>query len=110
MTCFKDLIDATGCDLNHLGVVLGQHLHFAAAVQVAEIARSLLQSRQAGGNPSASADQAAADAEAPFGLVTLAPSGGEGGASIGTMRWAQTAGYGTMPNPAMRTPCRRTIT
>ena len=32
------------------------------------------------------------DAEAPFGLVTLAPSGDEGGASIGTMRWAQTAG------------------
>jgi len=48
-----------------------------------------------------SATAGTTDAEAPFGLVTLAPSGGEGGASIGTMRWAQTAGYGTMPNPAM---------
>eukprot|EP00937_MAST-01D_sp_MAST-1D-sp2_P001167 g1167.t1 len=39
--------------------------------------------------------------DAPFGLVTLAPSGGEGGASIGTMRWAQTAGFGAVPNAAM---------
>lgn len=38
---------------------------------------------------------------APFGLVTLAPSGGEGGKSIGTMRWAQTAGYGATPNAAL---------
>jgi len=38
---------------------------------------------------------------APFGLVTLAPSGGEGGNDIGTMRWAQTAGYGVLPNAAM---------
>lgn len=35
---------------------------------------------------------------APFGLVTLAPSGGEGGNDIGTMRWAQTMGYGALPN------------
>ena len=41
------------------------------------------------------------DPVAPFGLVTLAPSGSEGGNDIGTMRWAQTAGYGVVPNPAM---------
>lgn len=41
------------------------------------------------------------DPMAPFGLVTLAPSGSEGGSDIGTMRWAQTAGYGVLPNPAM---------
>ena len=33
--------------------------------------------------------------------VTLAPSGGEGGNSMGAMRWAQTANYGVAPNPAM---------
>jgi hypothetical protein len=37
-------------------------------------------------------------ADAPFGLVTLAPSGTEGGSDIGTMRWAQTGSYGAMPN------------
>ncbi len=41
------------------------------------------------------------EAEAPFGLVTLAPSGTEGGSDIGTMRWAQTASYGMAPNPAL---------
>ena len=33
--------------------------------------------------------------------VTLAASGGEGGRSMGAMRWAQTANYGVAPNPAM---------
>jgi hypothetical protein len=33
--------------------------------------------------------------------VTLAPSGGEGGADLPSMRWAQTASYGVLPNPAM---------
>ena len=37
------------------------------------------------------------DPNAPFGLVTLAPSGTEGGSDIGTMRWAQTAGYALVP-------------
>ena len=41
------------------------------------------------------------DPQAPFGLLTLAPSGTEGGNDIGTMRWAQTAGYGVLPNAAM---------
>lgn len=41
------------------------------------------------------------DPNAPFGLVTLPGSGGEGGASIGTMRWAQTANFGTTPNPVL---------
>lgn len=41
------------------------------------------------------------DPMAPFGLVTLAPSGTEGGSDIGTMRWAQTGNYGTLPNPVM---------
>eukprot|EP00658_Telonema_sp_P-2_P024268 TRINITY_DN19753_c0_g1_i3.p1 TRINITY_DN19753_c0_g1~~TRINITY_DN19753_c0_g1_i3.p1 ORF type:complete len:493 (-),score=82.52 TRINITY_DN19753_c0_g1_i3:240-1718(-) len=48
-----------------------------------------------------SATPGTTDPNAPFGLVTLAPSGGEGGSDIGTMRWAQTAGYGVLPNPAM---------
>jgi hypothetical protein len=38
---------------------------------------------------------------APFGLVTLASSGSEGGHDLGSMRLAQTAGYGVLPNPAM---------
>jgi hypothetical protein len=33
--------------------------------------------------------------------VTLPPSGGEGGADIGSMRYAQTGSYGVMPNPQM---------
>lgn len=41
------------------------------------------------------------DPLAPFGFVTLAPSGGEGGRSMGAMRWAQSANYGVAPNPAM---------
>jgi hypothetical protein len=41
------------------------------------------------------------DPMAPFGIVTLAPSGTEGGASIGAMRLAQTASYGVAPNPAL---------
>lgn len=48
-----------------------------------------------------SAEAGTTDPTAPFGLVTLAPSGGEGGNDIGTMRWAQTAGYGHAPNTAM---------
>ena len=48
-----------------------------------------------------SATPSTTDPNAPFGLVTLAPSGSEGGKSIGTMRWAQTAGYGVTPNPAL---------
>jgi hypothetical protein len=38
---------------------------------------------------------------APFGVVTLASSGSEGGADLGSMRLAQTAGYGKLPNAAM---------
>ena len=38
-----------------------------------------------------SATAGTTDADAPFGIVTLAPSGTEGGSDIGTMRWAQTA-------------------
>eukprot|EP00911_Craspedida_sp_UC1_P000800 UC1_evm1s612 len=47
------------------------------------------------------AEPGTTDPLAPFGLVTLAPSGGEGGNDIGTMRWAQTAGYGMTPNRAL---------
>jgi sialate O-acetylesterase len=39
--------------------------------------------------------------DAPFGLVTLATSGSEGGQSMGTMHWAQTSSYGRMSNPAL---------
>mmetsp|Transcript_25441 Transcript_25441/g.76691 ORF Transcript_25441/g.76691 Transcript_25441/m.76691 type:complete len:695 (-) Transcript_25441:14-2098(-) len=38
---------------------------------------------------------------APFGLVTLASSGSEGGPNMGAMRLAQTAGYGVLPNEAI---------
>ena len=41
------------------------------------------------------------DPMAPFGLVTLASSGNEGGHNLGSMRLAQTAGYGVLPNAAM---------
>jgi hypothetical protein len=41
------------------------------------------------------------DPMAPFGLVSLAASGGEGGADIGSMRIAQTGSYGVLPNPDM---------
>lgn len=41
------------------------------------------------------------DPMAPFGIVTLASSGSEGGPDMGAMRWAQTANYGILPNPAI---------
>jgi len=41
------------------------------------------------------------DPDAPFGVVTLAAGTGEGGPDMGGMRWAQTANYGVLPNPAM---------
>jgi hypothetical protein len=37
----------------------------------------------------------------PFGIVTLASSGSEGGRDMGTMRWSQTANYGVLPNPSL---------
>lgn len=39
------------------------------------------------------------DPLAPFGVVTLASSGTEGGPDIGTMRLAQTGNYGVLPSP-----------
>eukprot|EP01052_Picozoa_sp_SAG31_P009020 SAG31_NODE_466_length_15291_cov_7.540066_5_plen_134_part_00 len=39
------------------------------------------------------------DPKAPFGIVTLASSGSEGGPNMGAMRQAQTAGYGVLPPP-----------
>jgi hypothetical protein len=41
------------------------------------------------------------DPKAPFGIVTLASSGSEGGPNMGAMRLAQTAGYGVLPNAAL---------
>jgi hypothetical protein len=38
---------------------------------------------------------------APFGIVTLASSGSEGGPNMGAMRMAQTASWGFLPNPDM---------
>ena len=35
--------------------------------------------------------------DAPFGIVTLASSGSEGGPHMGAMRQAQTANYGVLP-------------
>lgn len=39
------------------------------------------------------------DPDAPFGIVTLASSGSEGGPNMGAMRWSQTGNYGVLPNP-----------
>jgi hypothetical protein len=42
------------------------------------------------------------DRLAPFGLVTIAPSGSEGaGYHLSAFRWSQTANYGVLPNPVM---------
>jgi len=41
------------------------------------------------------------DPLAPFGVVTLASSGSEGGPNFGTMRIAQTMSYGVLPTPSM---------
>jgi sialate O-acetylesterase len=38
---------------------------------------------------------------APFGVVTLASSGSEGGPNMGAMRQAQTANYGVLPVPSL---------
>ena len=40
------------------------------------------------------------DPHAPFGIVTLASSGSEGGPNMGSMRQAQTAGFGVLPAAA----------
>ena len=49
-----------------------------------------------------SAEAGTTDPTAPFGLVTIAPSGAEGaGNHLSAFRWAQTANYGVLPNPAM---------
>ncbi|CAB9525804.1 Sialate O-acetylesterase [Seminavis robusta] len=39
------------------------------------------------------------DPEAPFGVVTLASGGSEGGPDMGAMHLAQTANYGVLPSP-----------
>jgi len=41
------------------------------------------------------------DALAPFGVVTLASSGSEGGPNFGAMRLAQTASFGVLPSPEL---------
>ena len=41
------------------------------------------------------------DPLAPFGVVSLASGGSEGGPDIGGMRFSQTANYGTLPSPDM---------
>ena len=49
-----------------------------------------------------SAEEGTTDPTAPFGVVTIAPSGAEGaGEHLSAFRWAQTANYGVLPNPAM---------
>ena len=49
-----------------------------------------------------SAEEGTTDPTAPFGVVTIAPSGAEGaGNHLSAFRWAQTANYGVLPNPAM---------
>jgi hypothetical protein len=48
-----------------------------------------------------SAEPGTTDPLAPFGIITLASGGSEGGSDIGGMRWSQTANFGVNPNPAM---------
>ena len=48
-----------------------------------------------------SAESGTTDPMAPFGVVSLASGGSEGGADIGGMRWSQTSNFGTLPSPAM---------
>ena len=48
-----------------------------------------------------SATPGTTDPLAPFGVVTLASSGSEGGPDFGTMRIAQTMSYGVLPTPSM---------
>ena len=48
-----------------------------------------------------SASAGTTDPLAPFGIVTLASSGSEGGPNMGAMRMAQTGSFGILPNPAM---------
>ena len=49
-----------------------------------------------------SQEEGTTDPTAPFGLVTIAPSGSEGGGEhLSAFRWAQTANYGVLPNSAM---------
>ena len=48
-----------------------------------------------------SATPGTTDPLAPFGVVTLASSGSEGGPNMGTMRQAQTASYGVLPSPEL---------
>jgi hypothetical protein len=48
-----------------------------------------------------SATPGTTDPLAPFGIVTLASSGSEGGPNMGAMRWAQTGSYGVLPSPEL---------
>ena len=48
-----------------------------------------------------SATPGTTDPLAPFVVVALPMSGTEGNPNIALMRWAQTGGYGVLPNPAM---------
>ena len=48
-----------------------------------------------------SSEPGTTDPLAPFGIVTLASSGSEGGPHMGAMRWAQTASFGILPNADM---------
>lgn len=49
-----------------------------------------------------SAEPGTTRTDAPFGLVTIAPSGSEGHAMhLSAFRWAQTANFGVLPNPLM---------
>ena len=48
-----------------------------------------------------SATPGTTDPLAPFGVVTLAAGGSEGGPDIGGMRWSQSGNYGTLPSPEM---------
>ena len=45
----------------------------------------------------------------PFGIVTLASSGNEGGRDMGAMRWSQFGNYGVLPNKALPNACMFTV-
>merc|ERR1711918_340430 len=75
------------------GVMGNSALHSGYGCQLPAMVRSWRQQW--------SAEMGTTDPSAPFGVVTLASGGSEGGSDIGGMRWSQTANYGVLPNPVM---------
>jgi len=78
---------------NNMGAVKGNS---AANVGYGCLQRALVKGWRAAWS---STEPGTTDPNAPFGIVTLASSGSEGGPHMGAMRQAQTASYGVLPGP-----------